>query len=244
VSQATASKRALVTGAGQGIGRATAMKLAARGLDVLATSRTAAKLDDLPDIHRNVQIAGLDVTDRDAVFDCVARHGPFDVLCSCSGWVHEGNVLDCSLEDWQSSFEQNATSAFNLIQAVLPGMVREESGSIVCISSAASSVQGFAERSAYGASKAALIGLVKSVSRDFVATGIRCNAVCPGPVDSPSMRERLEGRGNIEEVRSRYIAAIPMGRFGTADEVADATVFLALDATYATGQIVILAGGL
>ncbi len=228
-----AGKRALVTAAGAGIGRATASLFAKEGAEVIAT-----------DIVEGPSIAKLDVRDGRAIEALVRARGPFDVLFNCAGFVHHGSVLDCTEEDWDAAFDLNAKGMFRTIRAVLPGMLAKGKGSIVNMSSVASSVKGVAERCAYSASKAAVIGLTKSVAADFVAKGIRCNAVCPGTVDTPSLAKRIAARGDPEKARAAFVARQPIGRLGTAEEIAALVLYLASDeASYTTGAIHVADGG-
>ncbi len=226
-------KRALVTAAGAGIGRATALLFAREGADVCAT-----------DLVEKPSIEKLDVRDRAAIDALVRARGPFDVLFNCAGFVHHGSVLECTEEDWDAAFDLNVKSMFRTIRAVLPGMLAKGKGSIVNMSSVASSVKGVADRCAYAASKAAVIGLTKSVAADFVAKGIRCNAVCPGTVDTPSLAARIAARGDPEKARAAFVARQPIGRLGTAEEIAALVLYLASDeSSYTTGAIHVADGG-
>ncbi len=239
-----ASKRALVTGAGQGIGRAVALAFAHEGAEVFATSRTLSKMQDLPGIAPAIAPVRLDVTDAGDVTRTVEAAGPLDILVNCAGWVHSGSVLDCTEEDWARSIEQNATSAFRMTRAVLPQMLERDGGSIVNIASVASSITGVAGRAAYGASKAAMIGLTKAVARDFIDRKIRCNALCPGTTDSPSLADRIDATPDPEATRSSFISRQLMGRLGAVDEMAAAVVYLASDeSAFMTGQVLIVDGG-
>jgi 2-keto-3-deoxy-L-fuconate dehydrogenase len=228
-----AGKTALVTAAGAGIGRATALLFEAEGASVLAT-----------DLVEGPSIARLDVRDGRAIEALVRDRGPFDVLFNCAGFVHHGSVLECTEEEWSAAFDLNVTSMFRTIRAVLPGMLAKGKGSIVNMSSVASSVKGVADRCAYAASKAAVIGLTKSVAADFVGRGIRCNAVCPGTVDTPSLAARIAARGDPEKARAAFVARQPIGRLGTAEEIAALVLFLASDeSSYTTGAIHVADGG-
>ena len=240
-----AGKRAFVTGAGQGIGRAIALAFAGEGADVVAASRTAAKMADLPTLSARIRPIGLDVTDRAAVDDAIADAGPIDILCNAAGWVHHGTILDCSDDDWANSLNQNVTSMFLTIRATLPGMLARGGGAIVNVASVASSLTGVANRAAYGAGKAAVIGLTKAVARDFIKNGIRCNALCPGTTLSPSLEDRMTASGDAEAARTAFINRQPMGRLATVDEMAGAAVYLASDETrFMTGSLLVIDGGL
>ena len=240
-----AGKRIWVTAAANGIGRACAEQFATEGATVFATDVDGAALATL---GRAVTHAALDSTDPGAVRAYAIRAGPIDAVVHCVGMVHHGSVLDCSAADWRRSFEVNVDSFYHLLQAVLPPMIAARAGSIVCISSIASSLKGLPNRAAYGATKAALIGLVKATAADFVAHGIRVNAVCPGTVTSPSLLGRVEelGRevGGSDEAMAMFVARQPMGRLGTTDEVARLCLFLASDeSSFVTGQAYAVDGG-
>lgn len=236
-----AGKRALVTAAGQGIGRATAELFVAEGAEVVATDLDPEKLRDLEGCDRR----GLDVTDGTAVERLAAEVGGLDILFNCAGWVHHGTLLECSEEDFARSWDVNVRSMFLTIRAFLPGMVGRGGGSIVNMSSVASSVKGVPFRFAYGTTKAAVIGLTKSVARDYIDRGIRCNAVCPGTVDTPSLHERMRAMGNYEEAYRAFVARQPMGRLGRAEEIAFLVLYLASDeSAYTTGAIHIVDGGM
>lgn len=237
-------KRALVTGAGQGIGRAIALAFAAEGASVVAASRSASKMADLPGLFPAIKPLALDVTDKAEVTRAITMEGPFDILVNCAGWVHSGSILECSDADWNRSIQQNATSCFLTMRAVLPEMIERRSGAIVNVASVASSVTGVAGRAAYGASKAAVIGLTKAVARDVIATGVRVNALCPGTTESPSLQDRIDATADPEETRRAFIARQPMGRLGTVEEMAAAAVYLASDETaFMTGQLLVVDGG-
>ena len=239
-----AGKRAFVTGAGQGIGRAVALAFAEEGADVLAASRTLSKMADLPSISSSIKPIALDVTAADKVREEVAKAGSIDILVNCAGWVHNGTVLDCSAEEWARSFDQNVTSVFNTVRAALPGMIERGSGSIVNVASVASSVTGVAGRAAYGASKAAVIGLTKAVARDHIRTGVRCNALCPGTTHSPSLEDRIQASPDPDATRRQFIARQPMGRLGSVEEMAAAALYLASDeSAFVTGAVFVVDGG-
>lgn len=238
-----AEKRALVTAAGQGIGRATALAFAREGAHVLATDIDAGLLARLAESDARIEVARLDVRD-DAAVAAIAGRGPFDVLFNCAGFVHHGTVLDCTPEQWAFALDLNVTSMFRTLRAVLPGMLARGKGSIINMSSVASSVKGAPNRCAYGTTKAAVIGLTKSVAADFVSKGIRCNAVCPGTVQTPSLDERIAAQGDPVAARAAFIARQPLGRVGDADEIAALVLYLASDeSSYTTGAIHVIDGG-
>ncbi|MCC4298710.1 SDR family oxidoreductase [Aurantimonas coralicida] len=237
-------RRAFVTGAGQGMGRAIALLFAEEGAAVVAASRTLAKMDDLPRLASSITPVGLDVTDRDAVEAAIAAAGDLDILVNCAGWVHNGSILDCSEEDWAKSLEQNATSCFRTIRAALPGMIARGRGSIINVASVASSITGVANRAAYGASKAAVIGLTKQVARDVIRTGVRVNALCPGTTASPSLESRIAASADPEATRREFAERQPIGRLGEVSEMAAAALYFAADdAAFTTGQILVVDGG-
>jgi len=241
-------KRAFVTAAGAGIGRATALAYAAEGADVVATDLKADLIADL----KGQGVAGthaLDVRDTAAVNALAAEVGSIDVLFNCAGFVHHGTVLTTSEADWDFSFDLNVKSMHRTISAFLPAMLEMGSGSIVNVASGASSVRGIPNRYVYGASKAAVIGLTKSVAADFIRQGIRCNAICPGTIQSPSLDQRIAEQAKtqgkpIDEIRQAFVDRQPMGRLGTAEEIAWLAVYLASDeSSYTTGQIHLADGG-
>ncbi len=237
-------KRALVTAAGQGIGRATAEAFAAEGAEVIAADINPATLATLTGMTTRV----LDVRSKDAVAQAAAEIGAIDVLFNAAGFVHHGTVLDCSEEDWAFSFDLNLTSMFRLTKAFLPGMLDKGAGSVINVASAASSIQAALNRCVYGATKAGVIGFTKAVAADFVAKGIRCNAICPGTIESPSLFQRMEDLGQkvggVEEARRLFLARQPSGRLGTAQEVAMLAVYLASDeSSFTTGAAIVVDGG-
>jgi 2-keto-3-deoxy-L-fuconate dehydrogenase len=239
-----AGKRAFVTGAGQGIGRAIALAYAAEGAEVVAASRTLSKMSDLPSMAAAIIPVELDVTDGAAVEQVIGKAGRIDILVNCAGWVHNGSVLETSDVDWARSLDQNVTTAFRTIRAVLPQMLERGSGAIVNVASVASSITGVAGRVAYGASKAALIGLTKAVARDVIRSGVRCNALCPGTTHSPSLEDRINATADSETTRRDFVARQPMGRLGRVEEMAAASVYLASDeSAFATGTLLVVDGG-
>lgn len=239
-----AGKVAFVTGAGQGIGRATALALAREGASVVAASRTLSKMADLPDISPGIMPLELDICDGRALHKVLSEAPRIDILVNCAGYVHNGTVLDCSEEEWSKTLDLNVTAIFRAIKAVLPGMIERGSGSIINVASVASSITGVANRAAYGMSKAAVIGLTKGVARDVIRTGVRCNALCPGTTDSPSLQARINATEDPEETRRQFIARQPMGRLGEVEEMAAAALFLASDeSAFMTGQLLVVDGG-
>ncbi|GHH09878.1 SDR family oxidoreductase [Sphingomonas glacialis] len=232
-------KTVLVTAAGQGIGRACAELFVAEGARVIATDIDAVKLDGLA-----CDMLALDVCDPAAVASIPARTGPIDVLMNCAGAVYSGTILDCDEQAWSFSNDLNVTAIYRTIRAYLPGMLTAGGGSIVNVASVASSIKGVPNRFAYGATKAAVIGLTKAVAADFVAQGVRCNAICPGTVDSPSLQQRLRDTGDYEQARRDFTARQPMGRLGRPEEIAALALYLASDeSAFTTGQAHIIDGG-
>jgi 2-keto-3-deoxy-L-fuconate dehydrogenase len=250
MSQRLAGKRALVTAAAQGIGRAVALAFANEGAHVLATDINGAALGELTNASTSLRTQTLDVTDRDAIRSLAASEGiAFDVLFNCVGIVQPGTLLDCTTQQLELAWQLNVIGMFNICQALLPAMVTAKRGSIINMSSIASSIKAVPNRFAYSTTKAAIIGLTKSVAADFLHAGIRCNAICPGTVDTPSLTERIatqartEGR-SVEEVRAQFIARQPMGRLGSVDEIAALAVYLASDeSAFTTGAIHVIDGG-
>jgi 2-keto-3-deoxy-L-fuconate dehydrogenase len=244
------NKVALVTAAGQGIGRAIAEALIAEGGIVIATDLADEKVADLK-AKKSAKLDVLSQSNIEAVAKSVAgEFGALDILVNCTGYVANGSVLDCSDKDWDFSFDLNVKSMHRMIKSFLPGMLGRKSGSIVNISSAVSSIRGVPNRYAYGATKAAVIGLTKAVAADFITQGIRCNAVCPGTIESPSLEERIatqskETGKSVDVVRQAFVDRQPMGRLGKAEEVAALALFLASDeASYITGQAHLVDGGM
>ena len=238
-----AGKKALITAAGQGIGRATAELFAAEGAEVIASDINDGALAELHAID-GITALKLDVTDAAAVEAAIADVGTLDVLFICAGYVANGTILECEEKDWDFSFDLNVKAMYRLIRLTLPAMLESGGGSIINMSSVASSIKGVPNRFAYSASKAAVIGLTKAVAADFVTRGIRCNAICPGTVDSPSLHDRLRATGDYETALAEFIARQPMGRIGTAAEIAALAVWLASDeAAFVTGQTHVIDGG-
>lgn len=237
-------KRALVTGAGQGMGRTIALSFAAEGAQVLAASRTVEKMSDLPERAPSIETLALDVGDASATERVARGAAGIDVLVNCAGWVANGPLVDSSDEDWMRSWEINVMGPMRLIRALLPGMRGRGRGSIVNVASVASSITGVKDRAAYGATKAALIGLTKSVARDHISEGIRCNALCPGTTLSPSLEERIAATPDPEATRKAFLERQPMGRLGTVEEMAAAALWMAGDESgFMTGEVVVLDGG-
>ena len=239
-------KTAVVTAAAQGIGRASALAFAREGARVIATDLNLEKLGALAKEQGGSGIVArkLDATDSAGITTLANEIGPVDVLMNCAGFVHHGTVLDTGERDWDFSMTLNVKSMYYTIRAFLPGMLKKGKGSIVNVASGASSVRGIPNRFVYGTSKAAVIGLTKSVAADFIKQGIRCNAICPGTIATPSLDDRIAALGNVEEARTAFIARQPMGRLGTAEEVAALAVHLASDESgFTTGAIHIIDGG-
>ncbi len=237
-------KVALVTAAGQGIGRATALAFAREGASVWATDLNEASLAELKKTA-GVQVRRLDVL-KDADITAIAKEvGRPDVIFNCAGFVHHGTVLECADKDWDFSFNLNVRSHYVVIRTFLPAMLAGGGGSIINVASVAGSIKGIANRFVYGASKAAVIGLTKSVAIDYVKQGIRCNALCPGTVDTPSLGDRINAFSDPAQARKDFVARQPMGRLAKAEEIAELSVFLASDESiFMTGQAVIMDGGI
>jgi len=234
-------RTALVTAAGQGIGHASVLALAKAGAKVFATDIDPRGLKTFEGVD-GVVARTLDVLDSDAISDLVGTIDRVDILFNCAGVVHAGTVLDCTDDEFDFAFSLNVKAQIHMIQAVLPGMLVRRDGCIINMASVASSVKGVPNRCLYSASKAAVIGLTKSVAADYVAQGIRCNAICPGTVDSPSLHDRLRAQGDYEAARAAFIARQPIGRIGKAEEIADLVVYLS-GASYTTGAIHLIDGG-
>lgn len=235
-------KRAVVTAAGAGIGQATALAFAAEGADVIATDINPDALGPVRDAGCTTQ--AFDVTDGDAIARFVAQHPAPDVLFNCAGFVHHGTILDCDDEAFDFSFNLNVRSLFRVTRAFLPSMIENGGASIVNMASAVSSIIAAPDRFIYGGTKAAVIGMTKGIAADFVTQGIRCNAICPGTVDSPSLQDRIRAQGDYDTARAAFTARQPMGRIAGADEIAKLAVYLACeDSAFVTGQAMVIDGG-
>lgn len=241
-----AGKRAFITAAGQGIGRATALAFAAEGAQVFATDINEAAVGEIAGEH--IRTARLDVLDAGAIERAAAEAGPSDVLFNCAGIVHQGTVLQASEADWDVAFDLNARAMFRTIRAFLPAMLERRRGSIVNVSSVASHVKGVPNRFVYNASKAAVVGLTKSVAADFIRDGIRCNCICPGTIQTPSLDDRIAANaaeaGSLDAARAAFLTRQPMGRLGTPEEIASLVLYLASDeSSLVTGQALVIDGG-
>jgi 2-keto-3-deoxy-L-fuconate dehydrogenase len=248
MTQRLQGKTALVTAAGQGIGRAVAVAFALEGARVIATDIDNSKLDTLWQEY-DCEVRALDVTDPADIRKAVAQIGEIDVLFNAAGYVHSGSILDATEDDWAMAMDLNVRSQFRLIKAFLPGMIERGRGSIINVASVAGSIKGAPNRFVYGTTKAAIIGLTKAVAADFIQQGIRCNAICPGTVESPSLRQRIAEQASAsgkteEEVEAAFIARQPMGRLGRAEEIAALAVYLASDeSSFTTGTAQVIDGG-
>ena len=244
MKQRLKGKNVLVTAAGQGIGRASALAMAEEGAQVFATDVNMETLSTIRNAnHENIEIFELDVRSDDSVREGVRRAVP-DVLFNCAGFVHNGTILEAQDEDWDFAFDLNLRSMLRTIRASLPGMLERGSGSIINMSSACSSIIGAPNRFIYGTTKAAVLGLTKSVAIDYITQGIRCNAVCPGTVDSPSLHDRLNATGDYDAAMQAFVARQPMGRIAQAEEIAALVVYLASDeSAFTTGQGHVIDGG-
>jgi 2-dehydro-3-deoxy-L-fuconate 4-dehydrogenase len=237
-------KVALVSAAAQGIGRATALAFAEAGAEVWATDINMGALESLGTAHSKLRIRSLDVTDESTIVQLVREIGRINVLFNCAGYVHHGTILETTDRDWDFSFDINVKSMYRTCKAVLPGMLKHGAGSIVNVSSGASSIKGVPNRFVYGTTKAAVIGLTKAIAADFIRQGIRCNAICPGTVQSPSLEQRIAAQGDYEKAQAEFVSRQPMGRVGRPEEIAALAVYLASDeSSFTTGQIHIIDGG-
>jgi 2-keto-3-deoxy-L-fuconate dehydrogenase len=237
-------KRVLITAAAQGIGRASAIAMARQGARVLATDVNATLLLQL-EAEEGVMTEALDVTDGVTVARLAEAQDSFDVLVNVAGFVHNGSILECEEQDYDFSMNLNVKSMYRVIRAFLPAMLNAGGGSIINLASVASSLKGLPNRFVYGTSKAAVIGLTKSVAADYVARGIRCNAICPGTIETPSLEDRIAAFDDPEAARKAFVARQPMGRLGTAEEIAAIALYLAADeSAYTTGQVFVVDGGI
>lgn len=238
-----AGKKAFLSAAAQGIGRASALAFAAEGAEVIATDINAAVLDEIAGTD-GITVRALDVLDDRAVAAMATEIGSVDILFNVAGFVHHGSILDCSEEDWDFGFDLNVKAAFRMIRAFLPAMLEAGGGSIINMASVASSLRGLPDRLVYGATKSAVIGLTKSVAADYIRQGVRCNAICPGTVQSPSLDDRIAAFDDPVQARKDFIARQPLGRLGTAEEIAAMAVYLASDESrYTTGTAMVVDGG-
>ena len=238
-------KKIVVTAAGQGIGKATAIAFHNEGAHVIATDLNEKTLADLNKEYPNIKIKTLDSTDNKAILDFVKTLDEVNVLFNAVGFVHHGTILDCEEKDWDFSFNVNIKSMYFMCKAILPLMVKQNGGSIINVSSIASSLKGLPNRFVYGASKAAIIGLTKSIASDFVKQNIRCNSIAPGTVFSPSWQDRVNQSPDPVQAKKDFIARQPMGRLGTAEEIASMAIYLAGDeSTFTTGNIFSVDGGM
>jgi 2-keto-3-deoxy-L-fuconate dehydrogenase len=236
-------KTALLTASGQGIGLAVAKAFAEAGAYVIATDVNSKTLSALDGIVSETHI--LDVTDNNAIKSLIGSIKEPDILFNCAGIVHNGTILEAKDDEWDFAFNLNAKSMFHMVQAVLPIMLKNGGGSIVNIASVASSVKGIPNRFIYGTSKAAVLGMTKAIASDYITKGIRCNAICPGTIESPSLEQRLHDMGDYQKARKDFVARQPMGRIGEAEEIASLALYLASDASaYTTGQFHIIDGGI
>lgn len=235
-------KTCLVTAAGQGIGKSSALAMHREGAKVIATDINEEALAELE--AAGLQTFGLNVRDPESIAEAVTKAGPVDVLFNCAGFVDSGSILECDEEAWAFSIDLNITAMYRMMKAFLPGMLETGGGSIVNMSSVASSVIAAPNRFSYGATKAAVIGMTKAVAADFVQQGIRCNAICPGTVESPSLQDRMRAQGDYETARAAFVARQPMGRIGQPDEIAALVVYLASDESgFTTGMAHVIDGG-
>ena len=246
MSRRLEGKRALVTAAGQGIGKATALAMLSEGAHVFATDINKDALYELPEKaldHGLIEVFELNVLDNSSVENGITKSEP-DILFNCAGFVHNGTILDATTEEWSSAWDLNVSSMFRTIRAALPGMLSRGTGSIINMSSVVSSIKGASNRLVYGTTKAAVIGLTKAVAIDYIKKGIRCNCICPGTVDTPSLHERLEATGDYKSAMKEFVARQPMGRLGSADEIAALAVYLGSDESkFTTGHTHVIDGG-
>ena len=240
------NKNILLTAAAQGIGHASLLRFLEEGATVWATDINLKPLEALNHSGQQLKVRKLDVCDPDSITKLIEEIGGIDVLFNCAGFVHSGTILECTEDDWDMAFEINVRSMYRLAKTIIPRMVSNGGGVIINMASVASSVKGVPNRFVYGTSKAAVIGLTKAIAADFVSQGIRCNAICPGTVETPSLNERMVAQGgDLEQVRSAFVARQPMGRIGTPEEIANLAVYLASDeSSYTTGAVFAIDGGM
>ncbi|MBT90914.1 MAG: NAD(P)-dependent oxidoreductase [Deltaproteobacteria bacterium] len=240
------NKNILLTAAAQGIGHASLLRFLEEGATVWATDINLKPLEALHYSEQQLKVRKLDVCDPGAITKLTEEIGTIDVLFNCAGFVHSGTILECTENDWDMAFEINVRSMYRLAKITIPRMVSNGSGVIINMASVASSVKGVPNRFVYGTSKAAVIGLTKAIAADFVSQGIRCNAICPGTVETPSLNERMVAQGgDLEQVRSAFVARQPMGRIGTPEEIANLAVYLSSDeSSYTTGAVFAIDGGM
>ena len=240
------NKNILLTAAAQGIGHASLLRFLEEGATVWATDINLKPLEALHYSEQQLKVRKLDVCDPGAITKLIEEIGTIDVLFNCAGFVHSGTILECTENDWDMAFEINVRSMYRLAKITIPRMVSNGSGVIINMASVASSVKGVPNRFVYGTSKAAVIGLTKAIAADFVSQGIRCNAICPGTVETPSLNERMVAQGgDLEQVRSAFVARQPMGRIGTPEEIANLAVYLSSDeSSYTTGAVFAIDGGM
>jgi len=238
-------KTAVVTSAAQGIGRASVLAMAKEGAVVWASDIREDLLASLKAEHSNIKTFVLDVLRPEAIIAAAAQTGTPDILFNCSGFVHAGTLMETDDKAWDFSFDLNVKAHFHMIKAFMPGFLAKGKGSIINMASVCSSIKGLPNRFVYGASKAAVIGLTKSVAADFVTKGVRCNAICPGTVETPSLYDRMRAQGDFERAKAAFIARQPMGRLAQAEEIAAAVVYLASDeSAFVTGQALVVDGGI
>jgi 2-keto-3-deoxy-L-fuconate dehydrogenase len=233
-----------ITAAGQGIGRACALRFAGEGAIVWATDVNAEALHRLNDEHPSLHSRTLNVRDGEAVLALAAQVRTVDILFNCAGYFHQGDIFACSPQDWEFSFDLNFTSMYRTCRAFLPSMLTAVKGNILNMSSVTSSIKGAPNRFVYGTTKAAVIGLTKAIAADVVSKGVRCNAICPGTIETPSLHDRMAAQGDLEKARAAFLARQPMGRLGRAEEIAELALYLASDeSSFTTGQAHIIDGG-
>lgn len=244
-----ANKTCVITAAAQGIGRATALAFAQQGANVIATDIDFAQLELLKAECKEIQIEVLDVTDKQKTQDFANKYKDVDVLFNCAGWVAAGSIYECDESDWERSFKINVDSMYYMIQSLLPALLKSGNASIINMSSAASSIKGVENRFAYSATKAAVLGITKAIAADYITQGVRCNAICPGTVDSPSLHQRIAAQAeqekrSVSDIYQQFVARQPMGRIGKAEEIAALAVYLASDESgFSTGTFNMIDGG-